>query len=46
MAKMKAAFVTKAGNDFEIQEREIPQPGWGRCGSVCTRAGFVLAITM
>ena len=28
MAKMKAAVVTKAGGDFEIQEREIPQPGF------------------
>jgi D-arabinose 1-dehydrogenase-like Zn-dependent alcohol dehydrogenase len=46
MAKMKAAVVTKAGSDFEIQEREIPQPGAGRCGFVCTRAGFVSAITM
>ena len=30
MAKMKAAVVTKAGSDFEIQEREIPQPGAGQ----------------
>jgi len=29
MAKMKAAVVTKPGMDFEIQEREIPQPGLG-----------------
>ncbi len=29
MAKMKAAVVTKAGGDFEIQEREIPEPGFG-----------------
>jgi D-arabinose 1-dehydrogenase-like Zn-dependent alcohol dehydrogenase len=29
MAKMKVAVVTKAGGDFEIQEREIPQPGFG-----------------
>jgi D-arabinose 1-dehydrogenase-like Zn-dependent alcohol dehydrogenase len=29
MAKMKAAVVTKAGGDFEIQEREIPKPGFG-----------------
>ncbi|MGB8475803.1 MAG: alcohol dehydrogenase catalytic domain-containing protein [Candidatus Acidiferrum sp.] len=29
MAKMKAVVVTKAGGDFEIQEREIPQPGTG-----------------
>jgi D-arabinose 1-dehydrogenase-like Zn-dependent alcohol dehydrogenase len=26
---MKAAVVTKAGGEFEIQEREIPQPGFG-----------------
>ena len=29
MAKMKVAVVTKPGGDFEIQEREIPQPGFG-----------------
>ncbi len=29
MAKMKVAVVTKAKGDFEIQEREIPQPGFG-----------------
>ena len=27
MAKMKAVQVPKAGGDFEIVEREIPQPG-------------------
>ncbi len=27
MAKMKALQVPKAGADFEIVEREIPQPG-------------------
>jgi D-arabinose 1-dehydrogenase-like Zn-dependent alcohol dehydrogenase len=30
MAKMKAAVVTNAGSDFEIEEREIPQPGAGQ----------------
>lgn len=29
MAKMKTVIVPKAGADFEIQEREIPQPGTG-----------------
>lgn len=29
MPKMKTVVVTKAGGDFEIQEREIPQPGAG-----------------
>lgn len=29
MPKMKVAVVTKPGADFEIQEREIPQPGAG-----------------
>ena len=29
MAKMKIALVPKPGGDFEIQEREIPQPGPG-----------------
>ena len=30
MAKMKVAQVAKAGGDFEIVEREIPQPGPGQ----------------
>ena len=30
MAKMKVAQVAKAGADFEIVEREIPQPGSGQ----------------
>ncbi len=30
MAKMKIAVVTKPGGDFEIQEREIPQPRPGQ----------------
>jgi len=30
MAKMKAAQITKAGGDFEIVEREIPEPGRGQ----------------
>jgi D-arabinose 1-dehydrogenase-like Zn-dependent alcohol dehydrogenase len=30
MAKMKAVQVSKAGADFEIIEREIPQPGAGQ----------------
>ncbi|MGA8144561.1 MAG: alcohol dehydrogenase [Candidatus Acidiferrales bacterium] len=30
MAKMKVAQVPKAGGDFEIVEREIPQPGSGQ----------------
>jgi D-arabinose 1-dehydrogenase-like Zn-dependent alcohol dehydrogenase len=29
MAKMKVVVVPKAGGDFEIQERDIPQPGAG-----------------
>src|SRR2546428_2726564 len=29
MAKMKVARIAKAGADFEIVEREIPQPGPG-----------------
>jgi D-arabinose 1-dehydrogenase-like Zn-dependent alcohol dehydrogenase len=29
MAKMKVAQISKAGGDFEIVEREIPQPGAG-----------------
>jgi D-arabinose 1-dehydrogenase-like Zn-dependent alcohol dehydrogenase len=29
MAKMKLAVVMKPGGDFEIQDREIPQPGSG-----------------
>jgi D-arabinose 1-dehydrogenase-like Zn-dependent alcohol dehydrogenase len=30
MAKMKAVQVPKAGADFEIVERDIPQPGPGQ----------------
>src|SRR6202021_3497745 len=30
MAKMKAVQVPKAGGDFEVVEREIPQPGAGQ----------------
>ncbi len=30
MAKMKAVQMPKAGADFEIVEREIPQPGAGQ----------------
>jgi D-arabinose 1-dehydrogenase-like Zn-dependent alcohol dehydrogenase len=30
MPKMKIVLVTKAGGDFEVQEREIPQPGPGQ----------------
>src|SRR3981189_3121263 len=51
MAKMKAVQVPKAGEDFEIVEREIPQPGAGQvrihvqaCGichsDVFTKQGF------
>ena len=29
MAKMKAEQVPKAGGEFEVVEREIPQPGPG-----------------
>lgn len=29
-AKMKVAQISKAGGDFELVEREIPQPGTGR----------------
>ena len=30
MAKMKVVQVPKAGADFELVEREIPQPGAGQ----------------
>ena len=30
MAKMKAVQVLKAGADFEVVEREIPEPGSGQ----------------
>ena len=30
MAKMTVAQVAKAGADFEIVERDIPQPGRGK----------------
>src|SRR5713101_3537177 len=47
MPKMKIVLVTKPGGDFEIQEREIPQPGPGHvrirvqaCG-ICFRDHYV-----
>src|SRR6202521_3669909 len=56
MAKMKAVQVPKAGADFEIVEREIPQPGPGHvrirvqaCGichsDVVTKEGLFPGIT-
>ena len=56
MAKMKAVQVPKAGADFEIVEREIPQPGAGQvrihvqaCGighsDVVTKEGLFPGIT-
>jgi D-arabinose 1-dehydrogenase-like Zn-dependent alcohol dehydrogenase len=56
MAKMKAAQVPKAGADFEIVEREIPEPGPGHvrirvqaCGvchsDVVTKDGLFPGIT-
>ena len=56
MAKMKAVQVPKAGADFEIVEREIPQPGAGyvriqvqACGichsDVITKEGLFPGIT-
>src|ERR1700682_6394115 len=56
MAKMKAVQVPKAGGDFEIVEREIPQPGAGHvrirvqaCGichsDVITKEGLFPGIT-
>src|SRR6266851_1329696 len=56
MAKMKAVQVPKAGADFEIVEREIPQPGPGHvrirvqaCGichsDVITKEGLFPGIT-
>ena len=56
MAKMKAVQVPRAGADFEIVEREIPQPGAGHvriqvqaCGichsDVMTKEGLFPGIT-
>ncbi len=56
MAKMKAVQVPKAGGDFEVVEREIPQPGPGHvrirvqaCGvchsDVLTKEGGLPGIT-
>src|SRR5713101_1609788 len=56
MAKMKAVQVPKVGADFEIVEREIPQPGAGHvrihvqaCGichsDVITKEGLFPGIT-
>ena len=56
MPKMKAVQVPKAGADFEVVEREIPQPGAGQVrirvqacgvchGDVVTKEGFMPGIT-
>jgi D-arabinose 1-dehydrogenase-like Zn-dependent alcohol dehydrogenase len=56
MAKMKAVQVPKAGADFEIVERDIPQPGAGHVrirvqacgvchGDVVTKEGLMPGIT-
>ena len=56
MAKMKVVQVPKAGADFELVEREIPQPGAGQvrihvqaCGichsDVITKEGLLPGIT-
>jgi|SRR5579872_1855933 len=56
MAKMKAVQVPKAGGDFEIVERDIPQPGPGQVrirvqacgvchGDVVTKEGLLPGIT-
>jgi NADPH:quinone reductase-like Zn-dependent oxidoreductase len=56
MPKMKAVQVPKAGADFEIVEREIPEPGAGQVrirvqacgichGDVITKEGFLPGIT-
>lgn len=43
MTKMKAAVVTKAGGDFEIQEREIPKPGLGEVRIKVQACGICLS---
>ncbi len=42
--KMKAAQVPKAGADFEVVEREIPQPSSGTLGSAFWHVGSVIAM--
>src|SRR5439155_26093543 len=37
MAEMRVAQVPKAGADFEIAEREIPQPGTGEVNEAYAR---------
>src|SRR5207245_10372064 len=51
MAKMRVAQVPKAGADFEIAEREIPQPGTGEVNEAYARmmsgkAEFRVVLTM
>ena len=51
MAKMRVAHVPKAGADFEIAEREIPQPGTGEVNEAYARmmsgkAEFRVVLTM
>ena len=43
MAKMKVVQVPKPGADFEIVEREIPQPSAGTCVFACRLAAFATA---
>jgi len=44
MAKMKAVQISKPGGDFELVEREIPEPGPGRCVLRSRPAVFAIAI--
>jgi hypothetical protein len=44
MEKMKAVQVPKAGADFEIVEREIPQPGAEQVRIHVPQVGFPPAI--
>jgi D-arabinose 1-dehydrogenase-like Zn-dependent alcohol dehydrogenase len=40
MAKMKAAIIPKAGAEFEIVERDIPQPAAGQVRIKVTACGI------
>ena len=44
MSKMRLVQVTRPNGPFEIVEREIPEPGAGRCGSRLRLAASATAI--
>ena len=46
IAPMKVAQISKPGGDFEIVEREIPNPVQEKYASRCRLAAFVIAMCL